>query len=90
MAKDLISIETARISATSTSPGASEQKKKPHDHPRPFSVMSNANNKMLCLVECAIRVFYLYLTGLSIERGLYGRRCQFQGGVARMLALPLI
>jgi len=78
MAKNLTSMETARISTTSTSAGASEQKKKPHDHPRPLSVMSNANNKMLCLVECAIRVFHLCLTGLSIEPGLSGKRCQVQ------------
>ena len=27
-----------------------EQKKRPHDHPTPFSFMSNANNNMLSLV----------------------------------------
>ena len=32
-----------------TKPGASEQRERPHDRPRSFSAISNANNKMLSL-----------------------------------------
>jgi hypothetical protein len=37
-------------------PLSSEQKKRPHDHPPPFSVMSNVNNKLLCLVTKKVAV----------------------------------
>ena len=40
-----------RLALQGTSgPGASEQKKRPHDHPTRFSVMDNKKNKMLCLL----------------------------------------
>jgi hypothetical protein len=37
-----------------TRPGASEQRKRSHDHPRAFSILPNANNNMLSLVTAMI------------------------------------